>query len=67
MASFVTNYISLHSAMFVLVGVAFSVPWLYDRFQSQIDSHLDSALSRLGASYRKVTSYLPFGDKKKTE
>ena len=79
MASFVTNYITLLSAMFVckssstltlhshphssplppslVVGVAFSVPWLYSQFQSQIDSHLDSVVSKLGAFSKRYTIY----------
>ncbi|CAI8045916.1 Reticulon-4 [Geodia barretti] len=49
MASFVTNYLTLLSTMFLLVGVAFTVPRVYYQFQSQIDTHLGSALSKLGA------------------
>jgi hypothetical protein len=67
-ASFITNYLTLLSAMFLLVGVAFTVPRVYYQFQSQIDTHLDSALSKLGAITKRVLSYVPLGGgKKKTE
>lgn len=36
-----------------VVGVAFTVPWLYDCFQEHIDTYMDIAITQLGTVSRK--------------
>ncbi|KAL5463751.1 hypothetical protein EMCRGX_G032680 [Ephydatia muelleri] len=66
-ASSITNSLSFLNILFVLVAVAFSVPYVYTRFQSKIDDTVQTVIGQVSRVVAKVQDRIPIFGKSKKE
>jgi hypothetical protein len=66
-ASYFTPYLTLLTALYIGTILLFSVPKVYELYQSLIDANINLVATQVRFAWNKVASMIPFLPKKKVE